>query len=132
MATTGTTPTRPRYAEAVLLGLLVHELVAGAVFRAIGLPGAAGFLWVVGTGLSLGYALIWLAGQARAARHRIRLVIAVTVLAAMIAATVLGAYAIGDALGTLLVAAVFLIDRSPTVDRWRQASGNSSRQRTGT
>lgn len=131
MATTDTTPTRPRYAEAVLLGLLAHELVAGAVFWVIGLRGAAGFLWVVGTGLSVGYALIWLAGQVRPPRHRPRLVAGVTALAAIIATVVFGAYAVSDALGTLLVAAVFLIERRSTVGTWHEASASGSRQRTG-
>lgn len=139
MASTDATGSGTRYAEAVLLGLLAHELLAGVVFWAIGLRGAAGFLWVVGTGLALGYALIWLTWQLRAPRHRPRLVIAVILVAAMITAAVTEAFVIGNALGTVLVAAAFLADRQrgpsdhredtedrsafPRLAGWRPASG---------
>ena len=111
MASSDATGPGTRYGEAVLLGLLAHELVAGVVFWAIGLSWAAGFLWVVGTGLALGYALIWLARQLRAPRHRARLAIAIAVLAVMIAATAVAAFVISAALGAVLIAAVFLTDR---------------------
>lgn len=144
MAITDATGSGSRYAEAVLLGLLVHELVAGVVFWAIGLPWAAGFLWVVGTGLALGYALIWLAWQLRTPRHRTRLAMAIAVLAVMIAATAVEVFVVSAAVGVLLIAAVFLTDRRadpsdhdheksrfPRLDRWRANAGGRSRQRTG-
>jgi hypothetical protein len=140
MTTTDVTQSPSRYTEAVLLGLLAHDLVAGVVCWAIGFPGAATFLWAVGTGLSLGYSLIWLVWQRRTPRHHLRLAAALALLAAMITTTVVGAYVVSDALGILLIATVFLTDRLhdspdhrsvfPQLDRW-YTGADRSRQRTG-
>ena len=111
MARTGATESGSRYAEAVLLSLLAHDLVAGVVFWLIGLSWAAEFLWVVGAGLALGYALIWLTWQLRPPRHRVRLATAIAVVAAMITATAVEMFVISAALGVVLITAVFLIDR---------------------
>jgi len=114
MARNGAAGSDTRYAEAVLLGLLVHDLAAGVVFWAVGLSWAADFLCIVGAGLALGYALVWLTWQLRPPRHRARLAMAIAVVAAMIAAAALAAFVISAALGVALIAAVFLIDRRAT------------------
>jgi hypothetical protein len=100
-----------RYPEAILLGLLIHDLIAGAVAWLIGLPGIATALWAIGAGLILGYLVIWLVGELRGPRRRGWLAGAVGLLLGVALAAVLGAFALSDALAVALLGTILIVER---------------------
>lgn len=102
----GTAPRRQpnRYLEAVLLGLVAHELVAGWVFWLVGMPGIGDALWAIGTGLTIGYVTVSLVRAfARPREDRdLVMITAPLVVTAVIAA--FGWYAVSNALGIVALA----------------------------
>lgn len=101
------------YAEAVLLGLVVHNLIAGAACVLLGLPSAADFLWAIGSGLSLGYALYWLSSAFATHRRRARFIVVAVVFLAMVVAAALRVFLVGDLLGALLLVALQIRTHHP-------------------